>query len=408
MNYAITSFFLLFTVTTLAQKTDTVYTSGGVEEVYYSFSNDVVNTIDRTTWDIGFTTAGFDASIIINENAGVELYIYGNEISDWDMVDTAGFTWKSIYNSEETWEKGAFANQGTNHPDYGWGQYNNANHDINGDRLFIVKNNDGTFSQMVIEKMSAAGVYTIKIGDLGGANTSTFTLDKTAAEYASKNFIFYNNTNREVVNTDAESDSWDLLFTKYYTGIQAGPEIVYYLVSGIKINKDLAVAERNGVDVSSNDTSSLSWNENITEIGSDWKSFNMTTRSYDIVADRAYFVRKSNGDMWKIYFTNYEGGALGAYHFVVERMAGSASTQHKELNSVSVYPNPASNRLNLVNSETNTMHYSLRSLSGSTVVEGDLAAYQSACLDVSTITSGMYILHLRAGEKATSKKIIIE
>ena len=63
------------------------------------------------------------ASIIINENAGMELYVYSNDTNDWNTVDTAGFTFEKVYNSEESWENGAFSNLGTNHPDYGWGIY---------------------------------------------------------------------------------------------------------------------------------------------------------------------------------------------------------------------------------------------------------------------------------------------
>ena len=59
-------------------------------------------------------------------------------------------------------------------------------------------------------------------------------------------------------------------------------------VSGVKINAGCKVAERKGIDVLSDDTSSLDWNTNITEIGYDWKAFDRCSFKYNMKIGRAH------------------------------------------------------------------------------------------------------------------------
>jgi hypothetical protein len=77
MNKIILSIFLLLSVTTYAQTEDVVATAGGVNDVYYDFETQSKTAVARSTWDIGLTTDPQGASIIINENGGTELYLFG-------------------------------------------------------------------------------------------------------------------------------------------------------------------------------------------------------------------------------------------------------------------------------------------------------------------------------------------
>lgn len=392
----------------MAQTAKVVTTNGGADDVYFSFSNNEVQRINRATWDIGFTTKGFDASILINENAGVELFLYGNNIAAWDQVDTTGFVWNNRYNSEESWTLGAFANQGTSHPDYGWGTYTQTNHDINGDRIFIIKLSDKNYKQIMVEKMSAAGVYTVKLADLGGANTNSFSLNKKDAAYTSKNFVLYSLVSNEVVNEEPNNDSWDLLFTKYITIVQQGPVTQPYLVSGVKVNAGYEVAERTGFPTSSNDTSMLVWDTKITEIGSDWKTFNSSTFQYDITSDLTYFVRTQKGEVWKIFFTDYKGGTEGGFYFNIERVSGSASVgQYSALNS-RVYPNPAVNNITVESQENTNLIGSLIDMQGRRVRSLELLPFETNTIETRDLARGIYTLVLRGENGMSSKKVILE
>ncbi|MBL6730704.1 MAG: hypothetical protein ISP74_07320, partial [Bacteroidia bacterium] len=66
-----------------AQNADSVITTAGTMDVYYDLTTGNQTSLDRTTWDIGLSTGRMSASIIINENAGMELYVYSNDTNDW-------------------------------------------------------------------------------------------------------------------------------------------------------------------------------------------------------------------------------------------------------------------------------------------------------------------------------------
>ena len=408
MNKFLSLLLIITTNITFAQSAKQVITNGGTDDVYFSFITDEVKRIDRSTWDIAFTLKGFDASILINENAGVELYLYGNDINAWNSLDTTGISWVNSYNSEDSWSQGAFANQGTTHPDYGWGVYTQTNHDINGDRIFIIKLVDNSYKQIMIEKMSAAGVYTVKIADIGGANTATFTVNKMDASYADKNFVLYSLVNNAVVNEEPVNTSWDLLFTKYTTLIPAGPSVLAYSVSGVKVNAGYEVAERTGVVTASNDTSMLVWDTKITEIGSDWKTFNNTTFAYEITEDLTYFVRSTKGDVWKIFFTDYKGGTEGGFYFNVERIAGSASTEKITSLNSAVYPNPATSEITVVNNENSAVVATITDLQGRIADSFEIGAYQRNTVNTADLARGMYIVVFTSENATSSKRIILE
>lgn len=409
MKKYITLLLVLTTTFGYAQTPDTVITNGGVNDVYYNFNNGEVTSIDRSTWDIGFTTAGFDASIIINESAGVELFpLYQLDTSDWDNVDTTGMMWANVYNSEETWSSGAFANLGTSHPDYGWGTYNSMNHNIDGTKIYILKNKSGNYHQIMISQLNVSGLFTVKIGDIGGANTSYFTINKKDAAYADKNFVLYNTELLAVVNSEPDSDTWDLLFTKYTTLIQAGPNMVAYSVGGIKVNVDYEVAERSGVATSSNDTSTLTWTTDITEIGSDWKVFNNGTFEYDITDDLTYFVRTSEGAVWKIFFTKYVGGAEAGYYFNIEKIVGGASVKSTRLLLPSVYPNPSNGYFSVKNNENEVASVAIINLYGAEVYNNTILPNAILKVNQQELAKGVYTLLLTTDKAQASQKIIIE
>ena len=409
MKIVLTSILFLVASIGFSQTPDTVKTNGGVLDVYYSFTQGEVASVDRTTWDIGFTTAGFDASIIINESAGVELFVMNSlDTSDWDIVDTSGMSWDNIYNSEESWSDGAFANLGTSHPNYGWGLYNSNNHNIDGTKIFILKNHLGNYQQMVIRQLNVAGVFTVKIGDIGGANSSYFTINKKDAAHASKNFVLYNTATLSVVNSEPDSDQWDLLFTKYTTLIQAGPELVAYSVGGVKINVGYEVAERSGIATSSNDTSNLTWTTNITEIGSDWKVFNNNTFMYDITADLTYFVRTAEGAVWKIFFTDYVGGAEAGYYFNIEKIVGGASVTSKQVLLAKVYPNPSNGSFTVENKENEIATLSILNLYGAEVFARSVLPKTSLQIHQQELPKGLYTIVLTTHNSQASQKIIIE
>jgi hypothetical protein len=409
MKKIFTSIFILAALIVNAQSADSVTTSGGASDVYYDFESGTQVSLDRASWDIGFTSDLMNSSIIINENAGVELYLYSADIADWSIVDTSGLSFNNIYNSEESWAFGAFSNQGTNHPDYGWGIYNMNTHDIMGNRLFIVKTQTGDYLKVVIDKLDSDGVWFFRTAMLDGSNEKSYEYAKSKEESAAKNFALLNLNSGDFDYSNADTKAWDILFTKYVTTVVQGPVSLDMAVSGVKINAGCEVAERTGKDVTSNDTSSLSWGTSITEIGYDWKSFNRGTFQYDFTADLAYFVRTQNGAVWKIWFTGYEGGATGKYVFNTEEIKAGVNGVEKRANlNTNVYPNPTNGVLNISNKENEGLNITLLNAQGAVILQTTVNAFDATRFDTKDLAKGIYFLQLSTSNVASTQRVIFE
>ena len=392
-----------------AQKADSVITQGGANDVYFSFKNGITAEVDKSTWDIALNTAAFDASILINENADVELYSYSTNVDDWDNVDTTGFDFENIYNSTESWENGAFVRLASGHPDYGWGTYNQGEHNVAGNRIFILKDRNEVYRQVVIENMSAAGVYTIKTADIGGGNTVTLDINKKDAAFVGKNFVHVDLASQQVLNNEPLRGDWDLLFTKYTDLVPArNGDLVPYKVSGVKINKGYQVAERSGLPTASNDTNNLNWNTDITEIGSDWKNFDFGSFSYLMTDSLSYFVKGDGGSVWKINFTNFIGGATGGYYFNAEQLRTSASVNRVQELATRVYPNPSNGRFTVENKENDVLVVSLITLTGKVLKSYNLTPNSAMSIDATSLVPGLYILSIYSNDKLSTQRIVIK
>lgn len=289
--------------------------AGYASEVFFSLENGVVKTSPRADWDIAFSTNPMSSTILLNEGLGEELYTWpGGDKDNWDAVDTAGIAgWKAMFNSDTSWYYGAFDRHDLGHPDYGWGVYNMQNHDVMGDSIFILRLADGSVKKLFIEKRAAmSNSFSIRYGDLGSEGVSK---DIPCSDYTTRNFIYFSFASGEVVDVEPESDQWELLFTRYHD------ESIPYIVTGVLTNMEVEVAEVRDIDPGLADPSTAEFSEHISVIGSDWKSFNMGTFSYDITEDLCYFVRRSGGDTYKIVFTATDGSASGSADFSIEKLA---------------------------------------------------------------------------------------
>ncbi len=283
------------------------------DEVFYSLENGIVKTSPRSSWDIAFSTNPMSSTILTNEGYGVELYAYPNgDYSAWESIDTSGlYQWPVLYNSDTSWYYGAFDRNDLGHPDYGWGVYNMQTHDVMGDSLFILKTGDGTFQKLFIEKRAAmTNSFSIKYGSLDAAGE---TKEIACSQYTDKNFIYFSFLSGEILDVEPESDSWDLLFTKYYD------ESIPYNVTGVLTNMEIETAEVRDTDPGLADPGTAEFSTHISVIGSDWKSFDMGTFSYVIEPDLCYFVRKGDAT-YKITFTGTDGSASGKMVFDKEKL----------------------------------------------------------------------------------------
>ena len=379
---------------------------GYTNESYYSLSNDEQLNVVNTDWDIAFDLGGFGSSIRTNEHIGTEVYVYTNG-TDWSTVDTTGMQWNSMHNSETRWSFGSFDQSinGSNPFDIGWGVYNPVTHAISGDSIHIVKLSSGDYKKVMIESLTS-GVYTFKHADLNGSNEVSASITKS--DYTDKNFVYYSIVNDLTIDREPANDSWDIVFTKYSALLPQGAN---YGVTGILANKGVHVREANGVSPATAVYTDYAVDSVINVIGWDWKSFNMTSFSYDIAPDLSYFVEDQTGNIWHLLFTKFEGGSTGKVVFAKEQISSASIDDLKDLTAFGMYPNPANEQTTVVfNSTAESVQISIVDLSGKQVFQKELTekGLVTCLISTSDYRAGSYFVQLITASGITTKKLIIQ
>ncbi len=392
MNRFLLSFVLVvISLTTIYSQTQTIsFGAGYANDVFYSMKNDLVKTAARNTWDIGFTTSKMSSSLLVNSGAGAMLFSYPNgDTSAWNTLDTNGISnWNPMYDSEISWEEGAFGLYATGHPDYGWGVYNMITHNLTGDSLFVIKTVSGAYMKLWIQgKESAAGIYHFRFANLDGSNEFTETLNTNS--YMDKNFLYYNLSSKQIVDHEPISADWDIMFTKYMAEQPSGG---YYPVTGVLSNYGVEIARIEGVDTSLTNWADFSFSDEKAVIGWDWKSFSMTTMSYQCEDSLVFFVKNLDGDIYKLIFTDFAGSSTGNVSFTKTKLSSVGIGEIFE-NNLRIYPNPVSDYLMIETGLEAEYQFEIFDLAGKLQIS-ESASKAINKIDVQNLNSGIYFIRI--------------
>ncbi len=402
----------LFTLNISSQEVDDFIFLGAnyVNQSYYSLNDGEVANVDNTDWDIAFEATSFGVGVRINGQMGTNLYSYPDgDTSDWSNLDTIGIsTWVQSFDSDVAWSDGAF-NRGvdtTNDNDYGWGIYNPITHHVVGDSLYVIELSDGSFKKIWIEDMYLNDI-TFRFAEIDGSNETSVNFDKST--YTGKNFGYYSIQNEEEIDREPDSDTWDIVFTKYIGLFDAE---TYWSLTGAMHNNNVTTAMADDVDVSTALWSDYDMTDSIARIGWDWKWFNFTALEYEIIEDRCYFVKAQDGIVWRLIFIGFIGSGSGEIDFTIEEVGLILEVnEYVTTNEFTMYPNPLSyGNLTLdMTSTSSEVFVSIIDLSGKQVYSNKYSNQGSQIqrLDLSDLTSGLYIISLESDLGKISKKLII-
>jgi hypothetical protein len=152
-----------------------------------------------------------------------------------------------------------------------------------------------------------------------------------------------------------------------------------------------------------------SFSENISTIGSDWKSFNINTFQWELIDTVVYFVRAlGGGDVYKIYFTDFGGSGTGVYTFVQENLGSNDISTINEA-FTEIYPNPARDQINLIYDIDGACSLNIYDLNGRLVYSEniehneDLNKHQ---INIEHLPAGLYNLTVTDNVKRGSVKFI--
>jgi hypothetical protein len=322
-RYILPGVMLVFLLSSCKKNNDIIkdYVSMGLNstnDVYYSFANGQVKSALRSDWDIAFSVPLQTAAILINEGAGVELYCVG-DTNAWDSANASSLlSHKPMYNNKSDWSDGAFNINASGGFNFGWGTYNMVTHSVYGDSVFIIKLVNGSYKKLLIKnRIGIPDTYVLRWANLDGTELVNTTFS-ASAYYNKKNFIQYSIVNQKIVEAEPDMNSWDLLFTRYIVKIPISPEsFLYYSVTGVLINPLETAVKVTGVDpeVANYTDTTASFTSQADVIGWDWKTNDSETHLYSIVPNVSYFVKLTDGSIYRIYFKEFTGITEGSITF---------------------------------------------------------------------------------------------
>lgn len=399
--------------------TDTVYTGADyVNNKWYSLQNDEVGTAVSSNWDIALAASAspqstLTASILFNYKVG-KVYAIPNAVpsESFDTLATVNFAGLTeLMNNDSTWSEGALNRAaGSGQFDYGWGLYNMTSHNVDANRIFVVRYNDNSVKKFYINLLSVQGKYEIISADLGNGTAET-QQDLMIAGYGSKNFVYYKINTNTVVDREPASATWDFTFLQYPASLSPGTQYASFGILnnvGVEAVKVTAVADVNNFD----DYQSQTFSELTNAIGYNWKNAQAQTVPSDVV----YFVKVANGNIWKLVFTQFATGSTAVNPqannmnvFKKQNLTTLGLNEAENNLFVEIYPNPARELATVVLDTKADTKIQVVSMNGSIAAEMNVGAgFQTVELNTADLNNGVYFVNVVNVNNATTQRLVVQ
>jgi hypothetical protein len=395
----------------LAQNTLISMQSDYQNQIFYSMSNGEVLNIPNDNWDIAFSTEVMSSTIRINGGKGVELFTYPlGDTSSWNNINTStpNILTNVMHNSDTSWQMGAFDKNTLGGFDYGWGVYNVQTHHVVGDSLFLIRTVNGNWKKLWIER-KVAGEYIFKYANLDGSNTLVQSI--IGPSYPNKRFIYFSLDQNQILDREPNLLEWDVTFTKYITDYPFQGSFVPYSVTGVLINDGVEIAKALNIQDPSvyTDYASHNFENQINSIGFDWKNYQGS--SYIIDNTRCYFIKDLSNNIWRLFFTSFDGSSTGNIEFNSELISSPSSTYSKPSNNqMIIYPNPTNgNSTLLLDLNTEINNISVYDMYGESVYQKSIKTNSFSQIDIpsSKFKSGIYIITINNNTQVIKEQKLI-
>jgi hypothetical protein len=399
-------------------------TVGTAVDVFYNLQTGKKDTVSNRNWHLAFAVRNAQpptktmqaATVLINEGRGVSLFETNKTLADWNTFDTTGWkTWKPVFNSDSSWDVGAFnkSRDTAQSFDYGWGMYNMNSRDVSGSKIFLIAVDNpqnpfgalSNFRKICIQKIVYDTQWVFTISKLDGTDSNTVTIKKK--DFAGKLFAYYNMINNTVIDREpVPANQWNLLFTRYKALVTLGPNTVMYPVMGVLQNTNTFACKLTGPNAFTAGYDSLNFIPKIRTIDWDWKVITTTPGEWPIVDTTVFFTIVGN-QIHKLNFTKYYA-ASDRQVIVFNKTKYNALTVNEAIKNklqVNVYPNPASDNLFIeLDSKTKNAQITISDLSGKSIINTILLNQNS--IDISGLQLGMYMLTISTENGSETIKFI--
>lgn len=337
------------------------------EDVFYSMKNGQQKATSNLNWHIGFqmTPPGptGNVSIIANHaQTGMQVYSLhmsaSSKFTSLVAADTVGLTSDQLYNADTSWNWGAFnKNTSGNIIDYGWGIYNQMDHNVYGDTLYLVKVGGEAYKvwpQMYVSTPADSVQYRMRIAKFDGSEDTTIRV-YVKPNFQNRLFAYYDIENKVLIDREPNRDSWDVVFTRFIDWVPApgGGPLVPYPVMGVLSNIGVKVADVRNVDPDTTMYQNYMEDKDADQIGSDWKNFNMsaTPPRWEWDTTATFFVHSTHSmEIHQVVFTRFDGASTGKTVFKKRKVGDVVSVNDIENNisRYSIVPNPTTSKVNVL------------------------------------------------------------
>lgn len=176
--------------------------------------------------------------------------------------------------------------------------------------------------KLQIQKADATG-YWIKIGDQNVPGGTEIFVPKKAT----KNYTHLNvNTGEIFTDFEPDKENWDLVFTRYTTGIPHDGGIKQYPVTGVLLNPNKVKAymelTKTFEEIDMAYALSINYTDNDEVIGYEFKTYDQATGKYTTEKNRTYIVKTITGLYYKLRFIDYysQNGVKGSPLFDMQQL----------------------------------------------------------------------------------------
>lgn len=290
--------------------------------VYIDLSASRQTAVSRSSWDLGFYSAGNDFRVILNPHlSAMAQEIAHTDLNNVGEPDSIGFTnnmsFSSFHPSAISWVDNPSGNVN-----------NTAISEISStdadNKVYILnRGNDADGNPIGWKKiriLQANGNYILQHAAINASSFNEVTIQKNS-DY---NFTFFHFEDGEV-EVEPKKARWDIAFAVHHNFVNFGTGLIPYSL------KDMVFQNRTGVtsaqldmttygnyeDFEASDATGITFSNQQLEIGSTWRD--VFTSS--IHSDRFYLVKDADGHLFKLKFDRLVlNGERGYPSFSYERL----------------------------------------------------------------------------------------
>ncbi len=259
-------------------------TSSYQHQIYFDLATyEEVSRNYKTDWDLGLQK--HNDEIYVSLNSSRAMYAVPSDLTFDEIITSDGLTMQ--------WDKPS-------------GEIDSFAISNNLNTAYVIdKGYDIELSHMgfkKIEFVQSGDVLTLNSSDLDGSNTFSQTLTVNDALQITPISL----SGSVAEDLFSESTDWDLQFTQYTHEFDA---VTPYLVTGVLLNPNSSKAILDTIhtfdEIDYNVAENTEYTSEINTIGYDWKNYSLDAGSYTIKYNNSYIVSTTNGEYYKLRFTDF-------------------------------------------------------------------------------------------------------